>query len=110
MRTYNQAALLAREIARQKGWLYAPSLLVRKRRTPSQGFLSSKERTQNVAGAFRVPDKKRVLLAGRSVILVDDVFTSGATLEACTKILLKSGASAVHGMTLSRVVRARRIS
>ena len=109
MRTYNQAALLARELARRQGWMYSPSTLVRQRRTSSQGFLSPKERKQNVAGSFRVPDKKKPLLFGKNVVLVDDVFTTGATLNACVKTLMKAGVSEVHALTLGRVVRARKV-
>ncbi len=109
MRTYNQAALLARDISRLKGWEYAPSLLLRKRRTPSQGYLSRKERLKNVERAFAVSKKKKDYIVGKHIILVDDVFTTGATLNACSKVLLKAGAESVHVLTLGRVVRGRQI-
>jgi len=109
MRTYNQAALLAREIGRLKGWAYAPSLLMRKRRTPSQGHLSKKDRIKNVSRAFNVTNAKIVRLEGRTILLVDDVFTTGATLNACSKILLKAGAQEVHALTLGRVVKPQQI-
>lgn len=105
MRTYNQAALLASHIARDKGWAYAPSLLTRRRRTPSQGRFSRKDRIKNVQGAFQVSSTKRKQLSGKSILLVDDVFTTGATLEACSKALLKAGVKEVHAVTLGRVVR-----
>ncbi|MBS0271380.1 MAG: ComF family protein [Proteobacteria bacterium] len=104
MRTYNQAALLAHEIAKVKGWAYYPTLLKRQRRTPSQGYLSKKERIQNVRRAFNVPQTKKELLQGKKILLVDDVFTTGATLNACSKALLKAGAYEVHAVTLGRVV------
>lgn len=107
MRTYNQASLLALEIAKRKGWIYASSLLKRKHRTPSQGYLSKTERIKNVENAFLVPEKKKNHLAGKTVLLVDDVFTTGATLNACTKALLKGGAKDVHAITLGRVVRGQ---
>jgi ComF family protein len=106
MRTYNQAGLLAQRIAGQKGWIYDPSLLIRKHRTPSQGHLSKKERQKNVEGAFKVPEKKKKDLLNKTVLLIDDVFTTGATLEACSKTLLKGGAKEVHILTLARVKKA----
>ncbi|MBL8677157.1 MAG: ComF family protein [Alphaproteobacteria bacterium] len=104
-RTYNQAALLAREIAQIKGWTYTPSLLKRKKRTPSQGYLSKEERYKNVNRAFSVDDSKKILLKGKTILLVDDVFTTGATTEACAKTLLRAGAEKVHAVTLGRVVK-----
>lgn len=105
MRTYNQAGLLAREIAKRKGWVYAPSLLIRKRRTPSQGHLSPKERIKNIERAFAVPEGKKKALSDKTILLVDDVFTTGATLNACSKTLLKAGAKEVHALTLGRTVK-----
>lgn len=105
MRTYNQAGLLARSIAKDKGWSYDPSLLVRKRRTSSQGHLSPKERARNIRGAFRVPENKKKAVLNKTILLVDDVFTTGATLSACSTALLKAGAKEVHALTLGRVVR-----
>ncbi len=107
MRTYNQAALLAREISRLKEWPYIPSALVRKRRTPSQGYLSKKDRVKNVEKAFDVPQRQKHQIAGKTIILVDDVFTTGATLNACSKVLLKAGAQSVHALTLGRVVKGQ---
>jgi ComF family protein len=104
-RTYNQAALLAREVAQIKGWTYAPSLLKRKKRTPSQGYLSKTERYKNVNRAFSVDDSKKILLKGKTILLIDDVFTTGATLERCAQTLLKAGAKEVHALTLGRVVK-----
>jgi len=104
-RTYNQAALLAREVARLRGWAYAPSLLLRKRRTLSQGHLSKKERFKNVEQAFHIPQSKKGQLLGKIIILVDDVYTTGATLSACSEALLKAGAQSVHALTLGRVVK-----
>ncbi len=105
MRTYNQSALLAQKIAKLKGWIYCPSLLLRKRRTPSQGSLSKTERIKNVSQAFKVPEVKKNQLSGKTVLLIDDVFTTGATLNACAKVLLKGGAHEVHALTLGRVVK-----
>src|SRR3990167_7756545 len=104
-RTYNQAALLAHEIAHLKGWPYMPSILKRIKRTPSQGHLSQKDRLKNVRGAFSVATFEKPRLSGRTVLLVDDVFTTGATLDACAQTLLKAGAREVHAVTLGRVVK-----
>lgn len=102
-RRYNQAALLAREVARATGLELIPGLLRRTRRTASQGHLNPKRRRDNVRGAFAVVGGRRV--EGRRVLLVDDVMTTGATAAACAKCLLKAGAEAVDVLTLARVVR-----
>lgn len=104
MRTYNQAALLAQNIAKIKKWTYSPRVLVRIKRTPSQGRLSKKERVENMGGAFKVPVPYKSLLEGKSVVLVDDVLTTGATLNACSKALLKAGVKEIHVLTLGRVM------
>ncbi len=99
MRTYNQAALLGREISRLAGWSYSPSLLIRKRRTPSQGYLSKKDRIKMWTELSMSLRQKKDFLREKLLLLVDDVFTTGATLNACTKVLLKAGASEVHALT-----------
>ena len=104
-RRYNQAALLAREMARLSGVVCVPDLLVRRRRTPSQGGLGRAERVRNVRGAFAVRGRHRSLPADRRIVLVDDVLTTGATAEACTRVLLAAGAASVDILALARVVR-----
>ncbi|WP_169565998.1 ComF family protein [Sneathiella limimaris] len=105
-RRFNQSALLAKAIGRQSGLQVATRLLKRTRNTSSQGGKSAKVRFQNVKGAFSVTASQREKLQGRTVILIDDVFTTGATLEACAHALVKAGAAEVRFLTLSRVVRA----
>ncbi|WP_288198156.1 ComF family protein [uncultured Pleomorphomonas sp.] len=103
-RRFNQAALLAHEVGRLTGLPVATRLLLRSRRTPRQVGLGRDERARNMRGAFAVPDGKRMELAGRRPVLVDDVLTTGATLEAATRALLAAGAAAVDVLTLARVV------
>ncbi len=105
-RRYNQAAILAQGLARLSGRLADPFMLERRRSTPSQGAMpSAKARRRNVLGAFRVPDEKRAKLKSANVLLVDDVFTTGATLDACARALKRAGAARVDALTLARVVR-----
>ncbi len=104
-RRYNQSAELARAIGRASDRRVVPDLLVRHRRTPSQAELTARERQRNVAGAFRLNGRHRELVRDRTVLLVDDVLTTGATVEACTRTLLRAGATAVDVLTLARVVR-----
>lgn len=104
-RRYNQAALLASALAARAGKPAVNDLLLRRRRTPSQGGLGAVARHRNVAGAFAVNPRRRPLLAGRRVLLVDDVMTTGATVSACAATLLRAGAAAVDVIVLARVVR-----
>ncbi len=106
LRRYNQAALLAQALAAASGRTCIPDLLTRTRRTPSQGRLGRAERQKNVAGAFRLRARHRDRIAGKRILLVDDVLTTGATARACTKALMAAGAAAVDVVTLARVVRA----
>lgn len=105
-RRYNQSALLARAIAAETGLPCAADLLLRTRRTRSQGRMTRDERERNVRGAFAVRDGRRAALRGRRAVLIDDVLTTGATAAACTAALLRACAAAVDVLTLARVVRA----
>lgn len=106
-RRYNQAALLSQALARGAPGRMVPDLLLRQRSTPSQGRLTSRQRQRNVSGAFVVPPRWQPLLKGARVLLVDDVLTTGATAEACSRALHRSGAEAVDVLTLARVLRPR---
>ena len=105
-RRFNQSFLLARAVSRNTGLPVAPHILERTRATPSQGGLSAKARQRNVAGAFHVREKQKPFLAGRRFVLVDDVHTTGATLQACARVLKRGGAEDVTAITLARVVKA----
>jgi ComF family protein len=100
-RGYNQASWLAQALASHVKRPYAPLTLHRKRRTPSQNGLSASGRSRNVEGAFAVSQD----VAGKTILLVDDVYTTGATINACAKALLRAGSARVDGVALARVVR-----
>jgi competence protein ComFC len=104
-RGYNQAALLAYPLALQLNCAYLFNGLTRVRETATQVGLNIEGRRENVRSAFRA-DQKRV--SGKTVLVVDDVTTTGATLAACAQALLEAGAEEVYGFTLARaVLRAR---
>jgi ComF family protein len=105
-RRYNQAALLAGALSRASGRPAVYDALIRSRPTPSQGGLGREARRRNVRGAFRVRPGRAAALAGRRILLVDDVLTTGATAEECARALYGAGAAAVDLLTLARVVRA----
>jgi ComF family protein len=105
-RRYNQSALLARALARQTGIAWSPDALARLKPTPSQGGLNARERRLNVRGAFKVPARRRPLVRGKRVVLIDDVLTTGATLDSAARALLRAGAAAVDGLAIARVLKA----
>lgn len=105
-RRYNQAAELARALGRLAAKPVEPTLLHRTRATPSQGAMpSAKARRRNMRGAFRVAEDRRLILDGRTLLLIDDVLTTGATADACARALKRAGAAKVHVLALARVVR-----
>jgi len=106
-RRYNQAAVLAQAVGRASSIDVVPDILVRRRRTPSQGGLNAGERHRNVSGAFALNPRFAKHVKERRVLLIDDVFTTGATVGACSRVLLRAGAEAVDVLTLARVVRPR---
>jgi len=104
-RRYNQAALLAQALAKSSGRACMVDALVRRRATAIQGHKGFRERHRNVKNAFAVHPKRLAGLQGKTVVLVDDVYTSGATIKECTKALLDAGVAAVHVLTVARVVK-----
>ncbi len=103
-RRYNQSGALARVIERQSGVKLASEALRRVRPTQQQIGLSRSERASNVQGAFKVAPERKADIAGRRVILVDDVLTSGATVDACARALLRAKAAQVDVLVFARVV------
>lgn len=103
-RRFNQAALLARHLAPPGGPGVRADLLRRRRATPSQTRLGRQARQANVAGAFAPCGDAASALPGRRVLLVDDVYTTGATLDACARALRRAGAAYVDALTFARVV------
>lgn len=102
-RRYNQATLLARALAKITPAEFAPDVLFRTRRTDSQGGFNARARAENVRGAFSVNQIDRI--KGRNLVLIDDVLTTGATLEACARALKQAGAARVDGICLARVAK-----
>jgi ComF family protein len=102
-RGFNQSALVARELSRRLKVPANPVALRRSRRTPPLKGMSPLQRRKTVAGAFHVADKAAV--AGKTVILIDDVLTTGSTAEACARTLQRAGAARVELITWARVLR-----
>jgi ComF family protein len=103
-RRYNQSGALARVIGRQTGVKLSSEALRRVRPTQQQIGLSRKERASNVQGAFKVAADRKADIQGRRVVLIDDVLTSGATVDACARALLRAKAASVDVLVFARVV------
>jgi ComF family protein len=103
-RRYNQSGALARVIERQSGVKLISEALRRVRPTQQQIGLSRPQRASNVQGAFKVPAQRQATIHGRRVILIDDVLTSGATVDACARALLRAKAASVDVLVFARVV------
>lgn len=103
-RRYNQSALLAKSLSKQCQINYDAFLLKRVKRTRSQIGLTYRQRLKNVSGAFLVPENKSDLVQDKRILLIDDVVTTGSTVEACANALLKSGAKSVDVLAIARVL------
>jgi ComF family protein len=102
-RRFNQAAILAHELSKRCNVPVSTKLLTRTRHTPPQGHLSRMARQKNLQGAFEATED----CIDKSIMLIDDVLTTGATLLNCTNKLLRAGAKEVHVLTVARVVHSQ---
>jgi ComF family protein len=102
-RRYNQSALLAQHMGAIAAKPVLVDALLRLRPTPTQGHMNRKERQENVKGAFGLNPRYAAQLQDKTIILVDDVLTTGATVNECSTVLLKAGVKAVNVQTLARV-------
>jgi ComF family protein len=102
-RGFNQALLLVKELSRRTGIPYRKTILQKKKPTIPQVNLSGTEREKGLRGAFQVIGKEELL--GKSVLLVDDVYTTGVTVNECSKVLLRGGAERVNVLTLAHAVK-----
>jgi len=107
-RRFNQSAALCQAISRLSGVPVAYDVLKRRRATRQQVGLNQAERDANVQGAFAVAPADRAAIHGKRLVLVDDVLTSGATVDNCARVLLRHGASRVDVLVFARVVQAVR--
>ena len=104
-RGYNQAALIAQSLSRRSAIPAAPALLLRTRHTPPLRGLGRNERATAVRGAFALAEGAGPQIKGRHVVLIDDVFTSGATAGACARVLKRAGATRIDVLCWARVIQ-----
>ncbi len=109
-RRFNQSAMLAAAVSAASGVPMVTTALKRVKATVQQVGLSRSERAANVQGAFRVPEQGKAAVVGRRLVLLDDVLTSGATVEGCARALLRAGARNVDVLIFARVADPVRIS
>jgi ComF family protein len=104
-RRFNQSALLAQAVAASAKKQFLPEALIRLRHTVPQKGMNRKERKDNVRGAFCANGRYAAALTGKNILLIDDVLTSGATLNECARTLKRAGASSVFILTVARVTK-----
>ena len=107
---FNQSAMLAASVSAASGVLTVTTALKRVKATVQQVGLSRSERATNVQGAFRVPEQGKAAVVGRRLVVLDDVLTSGATVEGCARALLRAGARQVDVLVFARVADPVRMS
>jgi len=105
MRKFNQSALLAHEISKKTGVKYIPEGLIRIKNTTPQKGLNKKQRLENISGAFAIADDYLDAFANKNILIIDDIFTTGATLNECARILKNAGALNVYILTIARVAK-----
>jgi ComF family protein len=103
-RRFNQAATLANTISQASGVPVLDDALKRVRATPQQVGLNRAARATNVQGAFQVPEERQAAVAGKRLVVIDDVLTSGATVDSCSRALMRAGAAQVDALVFARVV------
>jgi ComF family protein len=108
-RRFNQSALIARYLSKETKIPCLPGVLQRIRSTQTQGHLKPDERKKNVRNAFCVTPHYKKIIEGKHIVLIDDVYTTGATVSECAKALLKAGAFKVDVLTLARVVKPQKV-
>ena len=104
-RRYNQASILSIELAKMANVNCWPDALTRTRHTPPQGHKNARDRHQNVSGAFDIHPSYTEKISGKNIVLIDDVFTTGATIEECAKVLKSAGAKTVNVLAIARAVK-----
>lgn len=102
-RGYNQAFLLAQQISKILNKPLLENVLIRVKETPTQTVLNKQERLLNMKDAFKVKNKK--LIKGKTILIVDDVYTTGATIDSCSKVLKDGGAMAVYCVTVGHTIK-----
>ena len=100
MRGFNQAKIIAEKLARLRGIKLEDGVLAKVKNVPPQTLLEMDEREENVSGAFRVVDEDRI--RGKTIILVDDVYTTGSTVKECSSVLRKAGAKEIRAITVAQ--------
>jgi len=108
-RRFNQSGLIAQYLGKGLRIEYLVDGLKRIRATPTQGYLERQERKKNVKNAFRLNNKYNEQIKGKNILLIDDVLTTGATINECTKELRRHGVNKVYVLTLARVVKTTRL-
>ena len=104
-RRFNQSAILAQQLSKKTGIKHLPNAVTRTRHTKQQTGLTHAQRAENVRNAFTINQKYAGVIRGKTILLIDDVITTGSTIEQCVKALLKAGAMQVNVLTLARAGR-----
>ncbi len=108
-RRFNQAAVLAQDLAQQTGLEFCPDGLRRKRSTVPQVGLTRDQRRRNLQGAFMIPEESQTLFEGRTILLIDDVITTSTTIETCARILKRAGVARVNVIAVAMVTDDARV-